>query len=395
MRAPSQIKKLLLMHNSWRLYYRRNKATIRRAVVKNVVKLLSCGTKFRGYREFSCATPGCGHKKTVCFSCKSRFCGTCGKKATDQWIAKQQEVLPPVQWQHITFTMPGQLWVLFDLNRDLLNHLSALAAKACLKQADNKGLRPGLFTALHTFGRDLKWNVHVHLSATCGGLNADATRYQTLHYAKTVIMPIWRYGVIALLRKAFGRLVLPEHLKARCPDLASFNQWLDGLYRKPWIVYFSAKTTNHSRTIKYLGRYLKRPPLSMSRINKISADSVSFNHLDHTSGQQTHSEFHSQEFLHRFLQHIPDQHQRRIRYYGFLCSRLRSTLLPKLYALINHQPKEPQKLLWPLLHLRTFGSNPLHCILCHQPLRMTALHRPAMNQNQIVEHYIKHNFAPP
>jgi len=395
MRAPSLIKKLLLKHNSWRLYYQRNKKTIRWAVVTNVVKLLSCGTKFRGYKRYECATPNCGHSKTVCFSCKSRFCSTCGKKATDQWVAKQKEILPPVMWQHITFTMPDQLWVLFDLNRGLLNSLSAIAAKACLKQAKAKQIRPGIFTALHTFGRDLKWNVHVHLSATCGGLNPSATLYKSLHYTHSVVMPIWRYGVISLLRKAFASLILPDALKARCPDLARFNHWLDSHYRKSWIVHFSPKTANHKRNIEYLGRYLKRPPLSMSRIHQISTDNVCFNHLDHTSGHHTQSEFPIQEFLHRFLQHIPDHHQRRIRYYGLLCSRLRSTLLPKLYAIINHHPKDPQTVLWPSLHLKTFGSNPLHCILCQQPLVLIEAKYSSPSQKTIVEHYIKHNFDPP
>ncbi|MFK0569557.1 transposase [Endozoicomonas sp.] len=36
--------------------------------------------------------------------------------------------------------------------------------------AGKKGIRSGIFTALHTFGRDLKWNTHVHLSVTTGGL---------------------------------------------------------------------------------------------------------------------------------------------------------------------------------------------------------------------------------
>ena len=66
--------------------------------------------------------------------------------------------------------MPAELWELFRYNRSLLGSLSGLAATIILKVAGKKGIRPGIFTALHTFGRDLKWNVHVHLSVTVGGL---------------------------------------------------------------------------------------------------------------------------------------------------------------------------------------------------------------------------------
>ena len=126
-----------------------------------------------GYAKHACSNPDCSHTKKVCFSCKSRFCPTCGKKATDQWILTQQQTLPDTTWQHITFTMPSQLWEIFRINRFLLKAISRLAAKVIKKCADKKGLTPAIFTALHTFGRNLKWNTHLHLSVTCGGLNTN------------------------------------------------------------------------------------------------------------------------------------------------------------------------------------------------------------------------------
>ncbi|MGT8051751.1 IS1 family transposase, partial [Escherichia coli] len=30
---------------------------------------------------------------------------------------------------------------------------------------------PGIFCAIHTYGRRLNWHPHVHVSVTCGGLN--------------------------------------------------------------------------------------------------------------------------------------------------------------------------------------------------------------------------------
>ena len=67
--------------------------------------------------------------------------------------------------------MPESLWEIFWFNRNLLNTLSGIAAGVIQEIARKKKAVAGIFTAIHTFGRDLKRNVHIHLSVTCGGLN--------------------------------------------------------------------------------------------------------------------------------------------------------------------------------------------------------------------------------
>lgn len=92
------------------------------------------------------------------------------KKATELWIQKQNNLLPQTSWQHITFTMPHALWDFFWYNRHLFNKMGAIAADCIKTIAYQKGVIPGIFIAIHTFGRDLKRNVHIHLSTTTGGL---------------------------------------------------------------------------------------------------------------------------------------------------------------------------------------------------------------------------------
>ena len=97
------------------------KGKIRKSIVIAVVKVLSCKNKIRGYKKYKCSNDKCGSIKIMPHTCKSKLCSSCGKKATAIWIAKQNNILPNTQWQHITFTMPSELWDLFWLNRDLLN----------------------------------------------------------------------------------------------------------------------------------------------------------------------------------------------------------------------------------------------------------------------------------
>ncbi|WP_396426806.1 transposase zinc-binding domain-containing protein [Lederbergia sp. NSJ-179] len=44
----------------------------------------------------------------VCFTCKSRFCHKCGKKYTDDWSDKQQEMIFNVPYRHMVFTIPKE-----------------------------------------------------------------------------------------------------------------------------------------------------------------------------------------------------------------------------------------------------------------------------------------------
>lgn len=340
----------------------------------NVVRMLSCGLEVMGYASHCCTNATCPHRKKVCFSCKSRLCPTCGKKATDQWIATQQARLPQTRWQHITLTMPSALWSVFQLNRSLLKSPSRLAAGVVKAAAQCKGVLPGIFTALHTFGRDLPWNVHVHLSATCGGVTSDG-EWKSLYFVKTKIMPMWRYAIIDLLRQSYGQLVLPSELKARCPTQAAWSRWLDVHYSKPWIVHFAKPSENHMRNVNYLGRYIKRPPLSQSRLEHYDGKSVAFRYLDHRSGKHRTARYATDEFIGRLVQHIPDKHFRMINFYGFLANRVRGQWLPKVYALLDQEPAPVKTIRYRALQNRAFGVDPLKCVLCGSPLRYAGITR--------------------
>lgn len=119
-----------------------------------------------GVRRYCCASPDCTHSRFFCQSCKSKACSACGMKSTEQWIAEQQHVLPDCEWQHITFTMPHLLWPFFNNNWPLLNDLFRCATRAMLKWARKQGIEPGIFCALHTYGRQLNQLPHIHVSVT-------------------------------------------------------------------------------------------------------------------------------------------------------------------------------------------------------------------------------------
>lgn len=202
----------------------------------------------------------CSHSKTVAFTCKGRFCSSCGKKQTDNWIAKATNVLLKTRWQHITFTMPESLWEIFWFNRDLLNIISEVVAGIIQEIAKKKNAVAGIFTALHTFGRDLKRNVHIHLSVTCGGLN-DKNAWVNVFFPAALIKKMWRHRIIELFHNEYEKLSLLQNYQPK----ARFDLWMQKLYEPPWYVYLQKPSDNHKRNIEYLGRYIKRPPISRDK----------------------------------------------------------------------------------------------------------------------------------
>ena len=157
----STIKGIFVHNCNWWFFFLGHFRLIRDGIVEAVVKMLSCKNKIRGHKKHRC--PHRHYTITVPHTCKSRFCSSCAKVATEQWIESNYEVLPKTNYQHITFTMPDVFWDFFWCNRHLLHRIPAIAASALQDLAKKKKLIVGIFLMLHTFGRDLKRNVHIHL----------------------------------------------------------------------------------------------------------------------------------------------------------------------------------------------------------------------------------------
>ena len=268
-----------------------------------------------------------------------------------------------------------------------LNDVSPLAASCTQTLAKNQHLTPGIFTALHTFGRDLKWNVHVHLSTTCGGLTTHGN-WQQLYYKKQTLMRMWRYRVVDLLREAHknGTLKLPRSPQYYCPTHTAFNAWLGRRYKKQWILHCAKPTNNHTHTVNYLGRYIKRPPLSQSRLKHYNGQHVQFNFHDHKSKKQKTFHASASEFIRRFIQHIPDKHFRIVRYYRFLANRNRKTLLPKVYDALDQSERKQFFFSFAYLYKQTFGRNPLDCILCNTKMKLASI-KPGLSLKKLIPHH--------
>jgi len=269
--------------------------------------------------------------------------------------------------------MPDKLWELFWCNRHLLGKLSPIAAGIIQELANKKNLKVGIFTALHTFGRDLKQNVHIHLSATCGGLNKKL-KWRKMYYYHQDIKDMWRYRIIQLLREEYknNNLTLPK--KYNSPDI--FKNLMQELYEIGWYVNLQLSSNNHIRNIEYLSRYFKKPPISEGRIEEYDGNNVVFRYLDHHTKTIERFSMPVFNFIARLIRHIPDKHFRTMRYYGFLSNRTRTTLLPHVYKAINQATPldETNSLSWRQLISINFGVDPLVCVVCKIEMKLSSIY---------------------
>ena len=253
------IKNILLDNGNWKNFSTFYKDRIRPSIHNAINKLLSCKETFIGYHQYQCSNPQCKITKIIPHTCKSRACSSCGKKSIELWIFKQNNILPDTSWQHITFTMPSEIWDLFWYNRFLLNEISALAAECIKMLAKNHNVIPGIFTAIHTFGRDLKRNVHIHLSSTTGGINSDSKTWKPLFFPHKKLKKLWKNKIIQLFRSHYnaGNLILTPELKKQINHCYSFSQFLNDLYKKSWVVHCALPNDNYKYNLEYFGRYTK------------------------------------------------------------------------------------------------------------------------------------------
>ena len=326
----------------------------RPAVIENVNKMIHCGDSSHGGAMYGC--PHCGNLKFVPFRCKSRFCPSCGNKYNQLRSFHMSCKLVSCVHRHCVFTIPAELRVYFLEDRTLLDCLFHSVRDVVLrmfsKMNKTENFTPGLICILHTFGRDLKWNPHIHDLISEGGAGNITPWRPVKHFD------------YSFLRNAF-RKVLLERLTSRIGP--AFRKVKNEMYTKHADGFYVRAKPNLCTpdiTIKYISRYLGRPVIATSRIDTYDGENVTFHYTRHEDNKTVTETIPALNFIQKLIVHISEKHFKMLRYYGIYAKHHKQE--KKLRKCIS---AEKQRFLrsiqdWRQSILLSFGYDPLCCSEC-------------------------------
>ena len=351
---------------------------IRESIHKNVEAMIDCRNFKKGYLWFEC--PKCGNFEMRGLSCHSRFCPSCGKKYRDARANEISKTCIYVPHRHITWTIAEELRDYFQRHKDMYDELFAsvndvltFLIQGKSKSARKRNERLGFISTIHTFGRDMKFNPHIHT------LIAECTIDKT---GKRKPYSFFNYES---LRKSFMNQLLKRmyhFLKknANESELADFCKLRQDLFKKNdsgFYVNAPQKECKNPKQIKrivnYVCRYAGHPAMSESRILSYNENTkmIYYYYDPHEDdaiidendkiGRQyvTESVY---EFIAKLIVHIPEESVHTTRYYGFYAnhSSLDTLHQPKLFKW-NEIKKMKSNLNWRLRLLNSYKYDPLIC----------------------------------
>jgi hypothetical protein len=343
-------------------------------ILKTIDKLKLCKDVNLGFAEYIC--PQCSEIIKIAFSCKSKFCNSCGKVYADKWIQKQKELFLDVNHRHMVFTIPDKfrmaIYKNFHLLKKLSNSISSIilySLNSSFKNTKNirklksntKGIvKPAIISVLHTFGRDLKFNPHFHVIVACGGFKNDGSFKKVNYFNYDGLRFSWRKLFLDTIKKHF-------------PNNNKYKQFINYYYNNNSGFYVRAKDDidNIDSLNQYLGRYLSRPPISAKNIISYTKDTVTFKYKDHKTNKEVIETIDTLKFLGRLFYHILPKYFKSIRRYGAYARNLGEKFngaVKSLRKFTKFLFRKYKNLSFVERFKKYFGISPLTCPKCYEEM---------------------------
>ena len=274
-----------------------------------------CRTPALGGHVYTC--PDCDETEYQYHSCRNRHCPKCQQDKAQRWLEGQQDLLLPVVYFLLTFTLPEELRPVARSHQRLVYGLLFRVSAEAIQQLGQDerwvGGQMGMLGVLHTWGRNLAYHPHVHYLVPGGGLGADG-RWRPSR--SNFLLPV----------KALSRLVRGKFRAAlRRAEAAVYAAIPAGVWQADWVVHGQA-VGNGLTAVKYLAPYIFRVAISNRRIIKMAEGKVTFRYRATESGKLRICTLPAEEFIRRFLQHVLPRRFVKVRYYGWLAMGQRKRL---------------------------------------------------------------------
>lgn len=331
---------------------------IRDVVFSNVNRMLKCKTTDLGFSLFVCEH--CGNEKIVLHSCKSRMCSSCGNKYNKQREASIFSKLIKHNHRHVVFTIPKELRIFFLKDRSRLHYLfkaASVTVNYWIKDKyKKKDLIPAYVSILHTFGRSLCFNPHIHMILLDGGISNKCNEFIKINFFS-----------YPSFRKRFMKVLLD--MLQNDIGKNEFRKIKNQIYlnhKEGFYVYAPpSKFKKYTDLIKYVCRYVARPVMAESRILNYDGKFVTFWYQRHNDDLIIIEKVSVYEFIKRIIIHIPDHQYKQIRFYGAYHNSTKINVDVNRYI-----SKEKIKIksvfnTWRFLLISSFKNDPLNCPNCN------------------------------
>jgi hypothetical protein len=155
-----------------------------------------------------------------------------------------------------------------------------------------------------------------------------------------VLSRLFRRLFLEQLQRAFRAGAL--HFYAQLEplrDAHAFAAYLAPAAQAEWVVYAKPPFGGAHHVLDYLARYTHRVAISNNRLLRFNDGRVTFLWKDYQHGAAKKTmTLAADEFIRRFLLHVPPEGFQHIRHYGFLANRYRETKLARCRQLLQLPP---------------------------------------------------------
>lgn len=194
----------------------------------------------------------------------------------------------------------------------------------------------GAVGAFQSWDDDMRDHCHVHFIVTAGGLNNDGRWIRAgekLLWVPTLAAK-FRGKFLAYLKEAFSLYTKtgapkPKEKILRPPTGMSVRKCLNLLNRLgriPWHVDIEPKYEHANGVFKYVGRYIRRGPISERRIIGYDGREVTIAYAHPEKHEKPTFKLNVQSFIRRMLSHVPAKGTHVVRSYGLFHPNCREKL---------------------------------------------------------------------
>jgi Putative transposase/Transposase zinc-binding domain len=347
--------------------------------------LMVCRTAALGGHVQRCPD---GHFERIWYnSCRHRLCPHCSWLQIERWLATQKARLLACDHDHAIFTIPDELRGLWLANVKPMTDLLFTAVRETLFEllgdATYLGARPGLIATRHTWSQTLVLHPHLHCLVTGGGVT-DEGEWRMVRNGfllpVRVVMALFRGKLLAALDTAVyeGTLTLPDEMTLR-----HWATLRNRLGRAKWNVHIRERYPHGVGVLTSVARDLRGGPIANQRLVACDQGVVTFRYRRNGEGageeppSQGCMHVSIEEFIRRYLLHVPAPGTRVVRAYGLYAATKREALAGCRAQLGQGPTAEPVVLDWQTACRDRGDAHPERCPRCGRLLVRLGVILPA------------------